>query len=66
MFVLGLCGSNSKPSVLNLGFDRYKERFRRKVFIRNKTQRANVRGNPLYEATKRHLNNNQTAKSDEK
>ena len=33
------------------------KRFKRTLFIRTKTQSANFRGNPLYQATKRHLNN---------
>ena len=32
-------------------------RFKRTLFIRTKTQPAHFRSNPLYQATKRHLNN---------
>ena len=35
----------------------HKKRSRRTLFIKTKTQSANLRGNPLYDATKRHLNN---------
>ena len=42
------------------------ERFKRTLFIRTKTQPAIFRGNPLYQAIKRHLNNIQTVKNDEK
>ena len=31
--------------------------FKRTLFIKTKTQSANVRGDPLYQATKRNLNN---------
>ena len=37
------------------------------MFIREKkAQYANFRGNPLYQAAKRHLNKNLTVKNDEK
>ena len=42
------------------------ERLERMLFIRTKTQHANFRGNPIYQATKRHLNNSYTMKDDEK
>ena len=41
------------------------KRFKIVPFIRTK-QNANFQANPLYQATKRHLNNNQTVKNDEK
>ena len=43
----------------SLSFDRIQthKRLRRTLFIRTKTQSANVPGNPLCQATKRHLNN---------
>ena len=36
------------------------------LFILTRTQYAYFRGNPLDQATKRHLNNRQTVKNDEK
>ena len=43
------------------------KRFKRTlVYFNTDTQYANSRGNPLYQATKRHLNNRQTEKNDEK
>ena len=38
--------------------------FKVTLFIRTKAQHAICRGNPLYHATKRHLNNNETVKND--
>ena len=33
------------------------KKVRKNAIYQDKTQHANVRGNPLYKATKRHLNN---------
>ena len=36
------------------------------IYFNTDTQHAHFRGNPLYQATKRHLHNRQTVKNDEK
>ena len=38
------------------------KRFKRKLFIKTRTQPPNFRGSPVYRATKRHLNNSLTLK----
>ena len=43
------------------------KRFKRTlIYLNTDTQYTHFRGNPLYQATKRHLNNRQTVKNDEK
>ena len=43
------------------------KRFKRTlIYYDTDTQYANFRGNPLRQATKRHLNNSKTVKNDEK
>ena len=41
------------------------EKGQKNAVYQDKTQHANFRGNPLYQATKRHLNNSYTVKNDD-